>query len=346
MKAINPKLFKHLDLTAQPPLLAAILCVLLLLVSLTMATGAFCEETNDGSFKLWLEDFRKEALGKGISKTTIEAALKDLKPLFRVIELDRNQPEFKLDFRQYLERVAPKSRIKAARQKYRKNRVLLEKIGADFGVQPRFLVALWAIETDFGRNKGGFPVLASIATLAYDGRRSAYFRAELHDALYIIDRGYVSPDKMKGSWAGAMGQLQFMPSTVRKYWVDYDRNGRLDIWDKPAEALASAANYLSKLGWQADQTWGRMVKIPLDFDTEIAGLDTRKRLSRWQELGVRRADGRDLPKRDLLASLVIVEKDGPAFLVYDNYYLILEWNRSTFFAMSVGYLSDQLRSVD
>jgi len=323
------------------------LFALLSLISLFVVPAAFCENENTGgSFTIWLEEFREEALQKGISEGTIEAALKDLKPISRVIELDRNQPEFKLTFRQYLKRVVPESRVKKARRKYRENHVLLEKIGKQFGVQPRFLVALWAVETDFGRNKGGFSVVASIVTLAYDGRRSAYFRNELYDALRIIDGGYVLPNKMKGSWAGAMGQLQFMPSTVRKYWVDYNRNGRLDIWNTPAEALASAANYLSMAGWQPDQTWGRRVKLPPGFDTVVAGLDIRKRLSQWQELGVRRVDGRDLPKRDLLASLVIVGKDGPAFLVYDNYRLILDWNRSTFFAISVGYLSDHLRGID
>lgn len=321
-------------------------CALLLLVALTVVPNAFSEENTEASFTFWLEEFREEALQKGISEATIKAAFKGLKPIPRVIELDRNQPEFKLTFRQYLDRAVPKSRVKAARKKYRENHVLLEKIGARFEVQPRFLVALWAIETDFGRNKGNFSVVASIVTLAYDGRRSAYFRDELYDALRIIDGGYVSLDEMKGSWAGAMGQLQFMPSTVRKYWIDYNRNSRLDIWNNSVEALASAANYLSKVGWQADQTWGRKVNLPEGFDTVVAGLDIRKRLSRWQELGVRRADGGDLPKRDLLASLVIVEKDGPAFLVYDNYRLIMEWNRSTFFALSVGYLSDRLREVN
>ena len=317
-----------------------------LLVLVSVVSVAYGQGSAGDDFTVWLEEFREEALKKGISESTLDLAFKSLKPLPKVIELDRNQPEFKFTFKQYLERVVSKSRVETARRKYRENRALLEKIGTNFGVQPRFLVAFWAIETDFGRNKGGFPVVASIATLAHDGRRSAYFRGELYDALYIVDAGYISLSEMNGSWAGAMGQLQFMPSTVRKYWVDYDRDGRLSIWNTPAEALASAGNYLSSLGWQADQTWGRRVELPQGFDTLMADPDIRKSLSKWQELGVRRADERDLPKRDLLGSIVIVEKDGPAFLVYDNYRLILNWNRSTFFALSVGYLSDRLREVN
>ena len=293
------------------------------------------------SFQEWLAVFGHEAVLKGIDPRTIEIALKDLEPIPRVIELDRSQPEFTLSFDKYMEHAISGFRVKKARRMLRKHRLLLEQIRSRYNVQPRFLVALWAIETNFGRNRGGFPVIGSLATLAHEGRRREYFTRELLDALRIVDAGYATPAEMKGSWAGAIGQLQFMPSKVLKYWVDHDGNGHADIWESPDEALVSAGNYLSKVNWKGGQKWGRKVKLPGNFDTGLAGLETRKHLSRWQQLGLRRADGGHLPGADMEASLVIVE-GGPAFLVYDNYRALLEWNKSTFFAVSVGTLADRI----
>ena len=295
------------------------------------------------SFSRWVDGLRREAAARGIRSATLDAALSGLKPIARVIELDRKQPEFTLTFRQYMDRVVPRARVEKGRQRLRENRALLEEIGRKYGVQPRFLVAFWGIETDFGRLTGGFRVIPALATLAYDGRRSAYFRRELLNALEILDQGHIALPDMVGSWAGAMGQSQFMPSSFVTFAVDYDGDGRKDIWNTKADVFASAANYLSRVGWKGDQTWGRPVRLPEGFDPGLVGLKVRKRLSEWQRLGVRRADGGDLPKRDLMASVVLA--DGPggrAFVVYDNYHAILKWNRSTFFALAVGSLAEQI----
>ena len=293
-------------------------------------------------FQIWLEKLRVEAEGKGISPSVLDEALAGIQPIPRVIELDRRQPEFTLTFTQYRDRVVPQSRIKKGRVKYQENRDLLEEIGGKIGVQPRFIVALWGIETDFGRVTGGFKVIPALATLAHDGRRSAYFRKELLNALQILHEGHIAPKEMMGSWAGAMGQSQFMPSSFLAHAVDYDGDGRRDIWTTRPDVFASAANYLAKSGWRADQTWGREVKLPRDFDFALADLKVRKPIGGWQALGVRQPDGGDLPTRQLSASIVLPEKGkmSPAYLVYSNYRTTLRWNRSTYFALAVGLLSD------
>jgi len=210
-------------------------------------------------------------------------------------------------------------------------------------VQPRFIVAFWGIETDFGRLDGGFSVVAALATLAYDGRRSKFFRGELIRAIRILDQGHITPERMKGSWAGAMGNFQFMPSSFENFAVDYDGDGKRDIWRNKKDAFASAANYLSKSGWKNDQTWGRQITLPAGFDQKLVGLKVRKRMSEWQALGVRKVDGSALPKRELMASLVQATR-GPVFLTYNNYRVILKWNRSTYFAVAVGTLAEKIGS--
>jgi membrane-bound lytic murein transglycosylase B len=294
-------------------------------------------------FDQWLAGLRAEALARGIKAATLESALTGIKPIPRVIELDRKQPEFTLTFRQYMERMVPDARVEKGRQKFREHSALLETIGAKYGVQPRFIVAFWGIETDFGRVTGGFPVIEALATLAYDGRRSAYFRKELLFALEIVDAGHVAPKSMVGSWAGAMGQTQFMPSSFRSFAVDHDGDGRIDLWTNVGDVFASAANYLARSGWKGDQTWGRPVRLPKGFDAKLVGTGTSKTLGEWQRLGVRRLDGGDLPQRGLKASVVLAEgPNEPAFLVYSNYQTILKWNRSVFFAVAVGYLADRI----
>ncbi|MDA0908917.1 MAG: lytic murein transglycosylase, partial [Proteobacteria bacterium] len=250
----------------------------------------------DASFDEWLTQLRKDAVADGISDTTLDAALKDVKLIERVIELDRSQPEFTLTFAQYLERVVPVSRQKRAKARFNEHRDLLTEIGQKYGVQPRFVVALWGIETDFGRVQGGFKVIPALVTLAYDGRRSEFFRKELMDALHILEEGHISAEDMNGSWAGAMGQSQFMPSSFRQYAEDYNKDGHKDIWSTQSDVFASAANYLKSVGWQDDMTWGRLVKLP---SSGIASPDkamtlhdnkTKKSLPEWAKLGVLSAD--------------------------------------------------------
>lgn len=295
-------------------------------------------------FKKWVEGVRADATKRGVDRAIFDEAFKGVKPIPRIIELDRSQPEFTLTFAEYRARVAPLARIKKGRRRLAENAAELEAAAKKFGVQARFVVALWGIETDFGRVTGGFPVIAALATLAYDGRRSAYFRKELLNALEILDQKHIAPKDMVGSWAGAMGQSQFMPSSFKAYAVDADGDGRRDIWGTKADVFASAANYLSSVGWRDDQTWGRQVKLPPGFDLSLANLKVTKRLGEWQKLGVRKADGANLPQRQLKASLVlpVKGKSNPAYLVYGNYRSILHWNRSTYFALTVGYLADQI----
>ena len=295
-------------------------------------------------FEAWLQGVRAEAASKGISETTLDAALTGIEPIPRVIELDRKQPEFTLTFEQYMTRVVPEKRVEKGRRLLAENRALLEEVASRYRVQPRFIVALWGIETDFGRITGGFPVVASLATLAHDGRRSAYFRGELLNALRIVDQGHIAADKMAGSWAGAMGQSQFMPSSFLNFAEDYDGDGRKDIWTTRADVFASAANYLAQSGWKDDQTWGRPVRLPAGFDAGLAGPKVRKGLREWQGFGVRRTDGSDLPTRNLPASIIFMEGPGSAaYATYHNYEVILKWNRSNFFAVAVGTLSDRIK---
>ncbi len=318
--------------------------VLLLTITwLIAACATSSAETRTPVFEAWLTELRRDALGQEISDETLNVALARVKPNPRIIELDRSQPEFTLSFDDYLQRVVSNRRVRMGRQRLAKYRGMLRSISQQYGVQPRFLVALWGIETNFGRTTGAYPVVESLVTLAYDGRRSQFFREELLIALHIVDQGHVQPGKMKGSWAGAMGQVQFMPSTFQRYAVDYDGDGLRDIWGSKADALASAANYLSAAGWHYDQTWGRRVRLPKNFDPQLVGTDIAKDLSEWQRLGVRRADGRDLPSRDLPASVIQPgDSDGPAYIVYDNYRTLLEWNRSDYFATAVGTLADRI----
>lgn len=310
------------------------------------------------AFAVWLKGIYQEGLTRGISKKTLESALTGLTPIKRVIKLDRHQPEFTQTFRQYVDQRANAWRIETGRKRLKMHGNLLKAIGKRYGVQPRFIVALWGIETNFGRHTGGFSVLRALATLAFDGRRSAYFRKELFNALVIVDQGHITAAKMKGSWAGAMGQNQFMPSSFLNYAVDHDGDGRRDIWGSLGDVFASAANYLRQAGWRSDQTWGREVKLPPSFDQSLAGLMPKSRpkgcralaklsvaktLPEWQALGIRRLDGSALPARPLKASLALPDgPGGPALLVYQNFRATLSWNCSLSFAAAVGTLADRV----
>lgn len=315
-----------------------------MIFSTLLTTGyAIVADAQEADFAAWLMGFRQEALAEGISSETLDAVLPGLTFRSRVVELDRRQPEGTLTYAEYLSRVLPPARVNRGKRLLRRHRALLTEIGDAYGVQPRFIVALWGIESAFGRVTGGFPVLDSLATLAFDGRRGEFFRGQLLEALRIVDDGHIQPDKMLGSWAGAMGQSQFMPSSFQQYAVDHDGDGRRDIWGTLPDVFASAANYLTQAGWQPDQTWGRQVRLPEGFDFALKGLDVKKPLNEWQALGVRRSNGDDLPTRQLPASLILPGgPEGPAFLTYPNYRVLLKWNRSHYFATTVGQFADML----
>lgn len=297
----------------------------------------------DAGFDAWLGDLRREAASRGIGTATLDRALDGITVIPRVIELDRHQPEFTQTFWTYLDKRVSADRVARGRDLLRRHRDLLGRVEAKYGVQPRFLVAFWGLESNFGDYTGAFPVVAALATLAYDERRSAFFRAQLLDLLAVIDGGDISADA-KASWAGAMGQTQFMPSTYKAYAVDFDGDGRRDLWNSLADIFASSARYLAAAGWQPDRTWGREVRLPDGFDLDLTGLDTRKPLADWQRLGIRRVDGRDLPRVDVEGSVILPGgfAGGPALMVYQNFRTTMVWNRSILYAAAVGHLADRL----
>jgi membrane-bound lytic murein transglycosylase B len=311
------------------------------IVALMLAWLAVPALADTPTFDVWLDGLRQDALKQGVTAATLDTALTDLEPIARVIELDRRQPEGRLTFKQYNQRVLSPTRIERGRELYRQHRDLLERVAKDYGVQARVILALWGIESTYGTYHGEFPVIGALATLAYDGRRATFFRRELLQALKIVDHGDITADRMTGSWAGAMGQNQFMPSSYSAYAVDYDRDGRRDIWFSLPDVFASIANYLAKAGWNDRRTWGRKVRLPSTIDGDLAGLKMRKSLPEWQALGVRRDDGADLPRVALSASLLRTDDgQGPSYLVYDNFRVLMAWNRSTYFALTVGELAD------
>jgi peptidoglycan lytic transglycosylase B len=294
-------------------------------------------------FEVWLEDFRSAARAASISPATVDAALAGLTPLEQVIERDRAQPEFTLDFRSYITRLVSQSRIEEGQRVLAEHGELLRKVGQRYGMPSELLAAVWGIESNYGRTQGDFPVVQALATLAYDGRRGSMFRSQLLNALRILDQGHVELGAMKGSWAGAMGQLQFMPSTFIEYAKDGDGDGRKDIWGSAADALESAANFMSS-NWQPGLRWGRQVSVPAKFNTSLAGLNRSRTLAQWQALGVRLPGGGALPRENVRASIIFPDNGTrePAFLVYQNYRALLRWNRSNFFALAVGHLADRI----
>jgi membrane-bound lytic murein transglycosylase B len=295
------------------------------------------------SFADWLADFRTEASSLGISTPTLDTALNTVvEPLPRIIELDRSQPEFVQTFTGYMRNRMSDRRIERGRRLLAEHSELFAEIQRKYGVQPHYLAAFWALESNFGDETGGFSVINALATLAYDPRRAAMFRAELLTALRIIDEGHISAEQMTGSWAGAMGQCQFMPSTFKTYAVDGDGDGKINIWTSLPDVFASAGNYLSKLGWKADERWGREVVLPADFDFALSGTGVRKTVTEWNKLGVTRADGSALGNSDIIGSIIVpAGANGPAFLTYNNFNTILNWNRSNFYGISVGHLADR-----
>lgn len=300
------------------------------------------------SFATWLDGLAREARQDGISEATITRALNGLQPIPRVIELDHRQPEVKLGFDEYLRRVVTDARVAQAQQHMILDRALLETVSLRYSVQPAYIVALWGMETSFGAQTGNFPIVAALTTLAYDGRRAAFFRTELIAALKILDRLGMPPEKLRGSWAGAMGQTQFMPSSFLRYAVDSRGGDAPDIWTSRADVLASIANYLSKSGWDPQNPWGLEVALPSGFDPSLIGNLSASHdlaLADWRALGVRATDGGDLPA--LQGSLRLVQPGGaggPTLLVTGNYRVLLKWNRSLYFATAASYLADRIEN--
>ncbi len=307
-----------------------------------LASGAAADRPDPRSFDVWLGELRTEALSRGIRAATLDEAFKGLVPIGRVIELDRRQPEFTQTFRGYMASRITQARIEKGRALLDKHRSLLEKISSKYGVPPRFIVAFWGLETNYGSTFGSFSAIGALATLAHDPRRSDLFRKHLFSFLELVDKGDV-PLEAKASWAGALGHFQFMPASYQYYAVDFDEDGKRDLWGSLPDAFASAANYLSRAGWDDTKTWGREVLLPETFDWNLTGPKGYKPLATWQTLGVRRLDGRDLPNVKIKGSILLPSGyKGPAFMVYENYRVIMRWNWSSFYAISVGHLADRL----
>jgi membrane-bound lytic murein transglycosylase B len=308
---------------------------------LTMPLGGGRAIAAEGDFNGFLAGLRRDALAQGIRSGTVDLAFRYIQFLPRVIELDQHQPDHKLTFAEFMTKVVTQQRLDDARRNLAENATLLQRVQQRFNVQPRFIVALWGIESDFGKTQGSYSVPAALATLAYEGRRGPMFRGELIVALKIIDQGHIRADNMLGSWAGAMGQCQFMPSTFLSYAVDFDGDGRRDIWNTRADVLGSIANYLSRLGWHGNESWGREVAVPGNFDTRLVGLDNRRPIAEWSRLGVR-SIGAPLTGREA-AEASLLQPDGPggrALLIFDNFRATMKWNKSVSFAASVGMIAD------
>ncbi|SVA18219.1 uncharacterized protein METZ01_LOCUS71073 [marine metagenome] len=296
----------------------------------------------DQTFAEWREQLRAEAFSLGISEETL-LAIDDLEaPLERVLELDDAQPEFIQTFTRYLSlRITP-LQINRGQALLRQYAVLLEEVRQSYGVQPHYLVSFWAIESNYGRATGGFSVLQALATLAFDPRRADFFRTELLTALKIIDDGHIAVDNMSGSWAGAMGQLQFLPSVFARYGIDGDNDGKIDIWNSLPDIFHSAANFLSQSGWRGDERWGREVLLPSNFDFSLTGTRTRKPLQEWNDLGIIQINGLPIPVANMQASVILpAGAGGPAFLTYANFRATMVYNPSTFYALTVGHLADR-----
>jgi len=294
------------------------------------------------AFDVCLERLRTEAVGRGISAATADSILPNVRQLPRVVQADRDQPEFVETFARYLGRRVTADRVSTGRAMLERHKSLLDRKAAEYGVPPQVIVALWGLETDYGRVIGDIPVFDSLATLACDGRRGDYFTTEFVNALRIVERG-IDAETMIGSWAGAMGQTQFMPSNYLAYAVDGDGDGVVNVWGSVDDAFASAANLLRTFGWQPGWRWGREVLLPEDFDYALAGRDRARPLAEWNALGVTTTSGEPVPALDAQAAVLVPSGHrGPAFLVYENFAVIMRWNPSEFFALTVGHLSDRI----
>ncbi|KXF81457.1 lytic murein transglycosylase [Enterovibrio coralii] len=298
------------------------------------------------SFDSYVAGLKEEGAAKGIDSALLEQAFDGISYRERAVKADRNQPEKRLTLDEYIPRAVPDWKVAKARKLYDQHYNDLKRIGDEFGVQPRFLIALWGVESNFGAFTGNYNVVEALTTLAYDGRREAFFRNEVFAALTILNEGHIDVDAMKGSWAGAMGQCQFMPSSFLSYAADGNNDGKKDIWNSKPDVFASSANYLKNAGWDDEFTWGRQVTLPKNINADLIGLsnDKGKTLAEWQALGVRRLNNGDLPDVDIQAWLIQPDDEkGRSYLVYGNYQSLMKWNRSHYFALAVSHLADRIK---
>ena len=311
-------------------------------------------EESRPDFTEFVSTLKQQAIAAGVSEAIVNTALDGLTPLEVVVERDRSQPEVVLSIEQYVNRQLTRQFVRTAAEKYKEQHETLALIEKKYGVPSNVLVAIWGMESNFGRFTGTRPTIQALVTLAWEGRRRTLFTTELMNALQILDKGYIELDRMKGSWAGAMGQTQFMPSSYLAHAEDFDGDGRRDIWNTLPDVFASIANYMVAYGWKNDQTWGREVKVPAGGSTKLAArvgfrqtgcraereLTVAIPLARWESLGVRTTAGKPLPKVDRNASLL--RAGAKSYLVYSNYDALLGYNCAHSYALAVGLLSDRL----
>jgi len=297
---------------------------------------------NSQTFEDFLDQVRKSAIEQGVSKATLDKAFLGLEPNLDILKSDGSQAEFTQNFWRYVNKRVGKTRLNNGNDTLKQNASLLNKTSQKYGVPAYVLVAFIGLESNYGNYMGNENLVRSLATLAYDPRRSGFFTKEFIALLKLIDKNTI-PFDAKGSWAGAMGAVQFMPTNVIAYGVDANNDGKVNLWNDKEDIYASAANFLNKLGWEKGEKWGREASIPKNFDYRLTGLETKRTVNEWAALGVLRGNGSRLPKSNFKASLIVpMGHRGPAFLVYRNFDTILGWNRSILYALSVAYLSDRL----
>ena len=294
------------------------------------------------SFEAFVNGVRADAAKAGIRAATLDRAFKGVKVNQRVIELDRKQPEFTLTWEQYRTRIVGEPRISKGRELFAQHRALLARITAQYGVGPGPIMGIWGLESDYGKSTGGFNVIEALATLAWEGRRAAFFRGELMDALKIIEHGDITPERMTGSYAGAMGQPQFMPDSYLKFAVDFSGTGKRDIWNDTGDIFASIANYLAKSGWSERMPWGVPAKLPAGFDAAQAGRENKRTVEQWRGLGVQPI-GRQLPAEGMAMVILPGGVAGEAFMVSQaNFTAIRRYNPSDFYCLSVGLIGEKV----
>ena len=304
-------------------------------------TSATTAEPAKPNFAAWREAFKPEALAAGVSAATFDRAFAGVLPNFDILAKDDVQPEYTKPIWAYLDTAVSPEHVATGRQLLADNKVALRKATKPYGVAPQIVIAIWGLESAYGVNTGGYNVIEALATMAYGSRRPDVFRQNLIDALLILEHGDITPEDMQGSWAGAMGQTQFMPAAFRQYAVDGDGDGKRDIWRSLPDVFASTAGFLAAHGWKPDQPWGGEVRLPAKFDWELAEMDVTKTAAEWRKLGVKRADGKALPKLDSPASIIApAGHRGPTFIVFENFRTILDYNNSISYALGVAHLAD------
>ncbi len=299
--------------------------------------------TADKGFREWIDGFRQRALAKGISPAVFDRAFRNVAYNTDVIRRDRNQSEFTKQIWEYLDSAVSRTRIENGRAALARHRKLLARIEARYGVEAEIVTAIWGLESAYGRHRGNTPVIEALATLAFDGRRGRFFENQLIAALRILQAGDVMPENMTGSWAGAMGHTQFIPTSYLAYAQDFTGDGRRDIWsDDPADALASAAAYLARFGWRKGQPWGLEVRLPKGFDYRLAGTRNKKPVAEWLALGVRNAQGHGIPEYGRASILLPAGARGAAFMIFDNFHVIERYNAADAYVIAVGHLADRI----